>query len=206
MKIVPRDEFITLLHSRGSKKLRDHLPRYDVDMILGKGECAVHEGTLTQSESWRPGTRNLLVIGALNCSGLVDIAPQGNRDWGGSLWTLGDLRCQNFAGHYGAAVIVDGDFIVNGLAVQAFEDSMLLVTGDFTAHFFYGQDIWAEVGGNSIMDYGDGYALPLDYDNAEAQAVYPRHQRKASLALLNLGDEEGAEELAGKLRRGEHFR
>jgi hypothetical protein len=206
VKIVPRNEFVNLLQTRGSKKLQEHLPRYDVDMILGRGECAVHEGGLTQSEDWRLVTPNLLVLGSLSCGGLVDIAPEGSGDWGGSLWTLGDLKCRNFAGHFGASVIVDGDLIVAELAVQAFEDSMLLVTGDFTARFFYGEDIWAEVGGKAVMEYGDGYALPLGFDNAKAQAVNPRHKRRASLALLNLDDEEGAEELVAKLRRGEHFR
>jgi hypothetical protein len=206
MKVVTRDEFVTLLQTRGSEKLQEHLPRYDVDMILGRGVCAVHEGNLSQSADWRLATDNLLVLGSLSCRGLVDIAPEGHDGWGGSLWVLGDLRCRNIAGYYGACVVVDGDLIVAELAVAAFEDSMLLVTGDFTARFFYGQDIWAEVGGRAAMEYGDGYALPLGYDNAAAQAINPRHERNASLALLNLDDEEGAEELAAKLRRGEHFR
>jgi hypothetical protein len=56
------------------------------------------------------------------------------------------------------------------------------------------------------MEYGDGYALPLGYNDAAAQVINPRHKREASLALLNLDDEEGVDELVAKLRRGEHFR
>jgi len=166
MRVVTRDEFVTLLQTCGSEKLQQHLPRYDLDVILGAGKCAVHDGNLSQSADWRRTTTNVLVIGSLSCGGLVDIAPEGSSDRGGSLWVLGDLRCRSFAGHYGVSAIIDGEFVVTELAVIAFEHSMLLVTGDFTSHFLYGLDIWAEVGGHAAMEYGHGYALPLAYKNA----------------------------------------
>ena len=206
MKVVTRDEFVALLHSRASAKLQPLLRRYDLDMILGRGECAVHEGDLSPTGEWRLTTANLLVLGSMTCPGLVDLAPDDLLEWGGSLWVFGDLRSRNFAGHYGAATFVDGDLTVAELAVTAFEDSMLLVTGDFTAHFFYGSDIWADVGGRAVMEYGVGYALPIGYVNAEGQAIDPRQSRTASLALLNLDDEELSEGLVAKIRRGEHFR
>lgn len=205
MKVVTRDEFVMLLRTRGSETLQKQLARFDLDMILGRGECAVHEGNLTASADWRLTTNNLLVQGAMSCGGLVDIAPddrgvKGN--WGGSLWTLGDLKCRNLANHYGASVVVDGDLNVAELAVSAFGDSMLLVTGNFSTYFYYGLDIWVELGGQAAMEYGDGYALPLGYDNAAAQAIKPRHNRKESLALLNFDD--GVDELVAKLRLNEY--
>jgi hypothetical protein len=206
MKTVSRDEFVALLRSRCSAKLRDNLPRFDVDMILGANEFAVREGDLVLPADWQRGAVNLLVLGSITCDGLIDVAREGSDEWGGSLWVFGDLRCRNFAGHYATPVVVDGNLTVTELAVTAFEDSMLLVSGDFTAHFFYGIDIWAEVGGRAVMEYGDGYALPLGYDNAAAQVINPRHTREESLALLNLDEGETSEELVDKMRRGTHFR
>ncbi len=206
MKTVSRDEFVALLLSRGSAKLQEHLPRLDLGMIIPTGECAVHEGDLVLPADWQRPVDNLLVLGSITCDGLVHLAREGSDEWGGSLWVFGDPRCRNFAGHYATPVVVDGNLTVTELAVTAFEDSMLLVTGDFTAHFFYGIDIWAEVGGRAVMEYGDGYALPIGYDNAAAQVISPRHTREESLELLNLDEGESSEELVDKMRRGTHFR
>ena len=60
MKVVTRDVFVNLLQTRGSEKLQQHLPRYDLEMILGRGQCVLHEGNLTPSTDWRPTTDNLV--------------------------------------------------------------------------------------------------------------------------------------------------
>jgi hypothetical protein len=206
MNAVSRDEFVALLRSRCSARLREHLLQYDLDVMLGQGGFAVHEGDLAPEEDWHPGADNLLVLGSITCGGVVSIAPEGVGGWGGSLWVLGNVRCRHLAGRPGAPLVADGNLTVAGVAVVAFEDSMLVVAGDFAAQVFYGLDIWANVGGRAVMEYGVGYALPFGYDDAASQAIMPRRGRDAALALLNLECEEAAEELVAKLRRGEHSR
>ena len=205
MKIVPREEFVALLKSRCSAKLREHLPRYDLSIMLGRGECAVHEGDLSLAGNWQPTVDNLLVLGSITCGGLLHAAREGS-EWGGSLWIFGDLRCRHFAGHSGTSVVVDGDLAVAELAVAAFEDATLIVTGDFAARYYYGLDIWVDLGGSASMEYGDGYALPLGYTDAEAQAILPRNDFESSPVQLNLDAGEEGVELVAKLRRSEHFR
>ena len=208
MKIVKRDVFVALLWARCSPKLAAQLQRYDLDMMTRRGEYAVHEGDLIIATDWQPTVENLLVLGSITCEGLVHVALEdcSEWDWGGSLWVLGDLKCRHFASHDGRSVVVDGNLTVSELAVAAFEDYTLMVAGDFTAHFYYGDDIWADVGGRAVMEYGNGYALPFGYDNAEVQCVYPKFNLETSLARLNLDGEEMAEELVAKIRLGKHFR
>lgn len=206
MKVVERDVFVALLKSRCSPKLLAQMQKYDLDMMIGRGECAVQEGDLTIATDWQPTVDNLLVLGSITCEGLVDVALEGCSEWGGSLWIFGELKCRHFAGHFGTSVVVDGNLTVSELAVAAFEDSALIVVGDFTAHFYYGDDIWADVGGRAVIEYGNGYALPFGYDNAEAQSVNPKFDLETSLARLNLDGEEMAEELVAKIRLGKHFR
>jgi hypothetical protein len=66
-----------------------------------------------------------------------------------------------------------------------------VLAGDLKAKFFYGEDIWAEVGGAASMDYGDGYCLPIGYADVASEATEPKHDRDASLARLNLDNAEG---------------
>lgn len=62
--------------------------------------------------------------------------------------------------------------------LNAFSDSSLVVIGNLRTRFFYGLDIWAEVGGRVEMDYGEGYCLPLGYRNAAREAQRPRHSAR----------------------------
>src|SRR5262245_30517432 len=82
MKVVTRDHFVALLQTRGSPKLQHHLPRYDLDMILSRGPCAVHEGDLAPPADWRRAVHSLLVLGSIRSDGLVDLGPEGTSDWG----------------------------------------------------------------------------------------------------------------------------
>jgi hypothetical protein len=58
--------------------------------------------------------------------------------------------------------------------------------------FFYGMDIWAEVGGTPDMDYGEGYCLPIGWDEEGPRArtayhaIRPRHDVESSMRLLKL--------------------
>lgn len=210
MDIVSRERFITLLQARGSETLREHLRRLSWEAILEDGEWAVHEGDWVSTGVWRLPTVHMLVLGSVVCDGLVDLGPETGDvpigDRGGTLWIIGDLRCRDFTSDYNTAVFVDGSMTVSGLAITAFVHALLLVTGDFTAYFFFGQDIRADVGGRAVMEYGDGYALPLGYHDAELQAIVPCETREASLALLDVEPYAIGAELAAKLRLNQHFR
>jgi hypothetical protein len=82
---------------------------------------------------------------------------------------------------------------VSGIAVNSFEDSALVVAGNFRCHYYYGVDISVMVGGSIDLEYGDGYGEPLGYihsNNALEHAVFPKHDEESSMALLNLTDFE----------------
>jgi hypothetical protein len=100
---------------------------------------------------------------------------------------LGDVICKSFFNEYGKCTFVDGKLEASDLLCNAFGDSALVVTGDLTTKFFYGEDLWAEIGGRASMEYGDGYCLPIGYTAAAAQAIMPEHDEATSRALLNLG-------------------
>lgn len=185
MHKVTTDRFIEMLRSSGSHKFRSTLARYDLEMLLYGLECHVQEGDLSLSGDWRPEQANLIVTGAVNCTGLVNLAPTSAVEEGGSLWIFGNLECTHFANHERKAVFVDGNMRVTGLAVNSFEDAALIVIGSFDAEYFHGNDIWVEAGGAISMAFGKGYGLPLGYTDARRQAVLPRHDVKASLGRLD---------------------
>ena len=67
------------------------------------------------------------------------------------------------------------------------------------------RDIWAEVGGSAEMEFGDGYCLPIGYDEPADQAIEPKHDRDASLRRLAFDDTDYIEphEFLERLRNGQ---
>jgi hypothetical protein len=208
MKKITSQEFIELLKSTGSPVLLGQLNRFDLDMVLGEYEdmCYVIEGDLHLDDSWQPEVANLIIMGSIHSTGFINSQSSSEEvDEGGSLWVLGDVTCRHFANYYGKSVFVDGSMKVEELAVNAFEDASLVVTGDFDAHYFYGIDIWVEAGGKIDLEYGEGYGLPLGYTDAPAQAIDPKHDKDTSLALLNLPDGREQDALVDQINLHEHF-
>ncbi len=208
MKQVTPEAFIDLLQSRGSAALQAQLARFDLDMALGGHDesCYVIDGGLSLEGDWQPPAANLIVMGPLASSGFVHAqCADEDFDEGGSLWVLGDLDCRHFANDYGKSVFVDGNMKVSEIAVNAFQDASLVVTGDFKARYFYGIDIWVEAGGRIEMEYGEGYGLPIGYTEAAAQAVDPEHDKDTSLALLGVPDGRAQDALVERIRRQERF-
>lgn len=208
MKQVTLEEFIDLLRSRGSAALQAQLARFDLDMVLGDHDdsCCIIEHGLSLEGEWQPPAANLIVMGPLSSSGFIHAqCADEDIDEGGSLWVLGDLACRHFANDYGKSVFVDGNMKVAEIAVNAFQNASLVVTGDFAARYFYGIDIWVEAGGRIEMEYGEGYGLPIGYTDAPAQAIDPTHDKDTSLALLGLPDAREQDALVERIRRQERF-
>ena len=203
MRKVPFEQFIETLHSSGSDAFRKTAAPYDLKMILSDYECHIHEGDLSLMGDWQPKQANLIVLGSVACAGLVNLAPTSRTvDEGGSLWIFGHLKCEHFASYYGKGVFVDGDMSVAGLAINAFEHACLVVIGSFDAGYFHGDDVWVEAGGSISMDFGQGYGLPIDYQDAVRQAVRPKHDVHSSLKRLNSGEMSGERALLKRLTGG----
>jgi hypothetical protein len=202
-KISP-PEFCRLIAERASVGLRGQFSRYDVadHRTWGSDETLVHRGPLILTGTFRAPAFNTLVLGDVFVEGLVDL--DDGHDEGGLFVALGHVECNSFANTYGKCAFVDGSLEATELVLNAFSDSSLTVIKNLRTRFFYGLDIWAEVGGRIEMDYGEGYCLPIGYRDAARQAIHPRHGSRASRALLNVDhvDEITPHRFLDTIRRG----
>ncbi len=177
-----------LRRSKASPLFRAQYARFKIDKPYGAAETAYafHSGPLKVEGDFRAPGFITLIAGDLTVGGLVDLTnpEQGRYDEGGAFIVLGNLFCGCFSGHYGKCSFVDGTLEAKELLVNAYEDSSLVVTGDLRTRFFYGDDIWAEVGGAARMDYGVGYCLPIDYVQAALQSVRPLHDEAMSRRMI----------------------
>jgi hypothetical protein len=159
-------------------------------MSFGSGRdanCVIHRGTLKLPRRFSPPAFNMLLIGDLIVDGMVD-AHYDSADEGGGFIVAGNVTCDIFANDYAKATLIDGDLNASELILNAYEDSGLWVTGNLKTNFFFGEDVWAEVGGKAEMAYGRGYCLPIGYSQASRQAMRPRDDVATSLHQLNLAD------------------
>jgi hypothetical protein len=188
---VTREEFDRAIEqSRGSAVFRKQYARF-APSWFDEAECMVHLGHLKTEGHFRAPGFFTLITGDLHVDGIVDLQNPEGFDEGGLCVVLGDMICKSFFNEYGKCTFVDGKLEASDLLCNDFGDSALVVTGDVKTKFFYGRDLWAEVGGRASMEYGDGYCLPIGYTAAAAQAIYPKHSAAASRALLNLSHPDG---------------
>lgn len=187
---VSREEFDEALkQSTASPLFRKQYARFAPGWFE-EADCKIHLGHLkTEGHFCAPGFFTL-VTGDLLVDGIVDLKNPEDYDEGGLFVVLGDVICRSFFNEYGKCTFVDGRLEATELLCNAFGDSALVVTGDLTTEFFYGEDLWAEVGGRVSMDYGQGYCLPIGYTAAAAQAILPKHDEATSRELLNLRNTE----------------
>jgi hypothetical protein len=167
--------------------------------------CFVHRGPLTVAGHFRAPGYCTLIVGDLTVEGLVDLTSPEGFDGNGVFIALGNVSCRAFNNDWGKVTAIDGNLQASDLVISCYEDSCLVVTRDLKTTFFYGRDIWAEVGGVAEMEYGNGYCLPIGYRNAAGQAIRPRHDADTSMALLTVA-ESGARieyELVDKLKQGQ---
>jgi hypothetical protein len=184
---VSLEEFnLALEKSNASARFRKQYARF-APSGLDEPHCFVHLGHLKMSEDFVAPGFFTLVTGDLDVDGMVDLRNPDGFDEGGLFIALGNVTCRSFFNEYGKCAFVDGNLDARDLLVAAFGDSSLVVMRHLSTKFFYGQDIWAEVGAGATMEYGDGYCLPIGYTAAAAEAIMPDHDADASLARLNLG-------------------
>lgn len=205
-RVTPEQFAAALAESARSQIMRDVLARLD---LFGGGrdaDCVVHRGTLKLPRRFSPPAFNTLLIGDLIVDGMVD-AHYAGADDGGSLIVIGDVTCDVFANDYAKATLIDGNLNACELILNAYEDSGLWVTGNLKTNFFFGEDVWAEVGGKAEMAYGHGYCLPIGYCEASREAMRPRHDVAASLRQLNLADASALDAtlVKKKLLRGDQL-
>jgi hypothetical protein len=183
---VTREEFDTALaRSVASAKFRKQFARFAPSWFDG-ASCMLHLGHLHTSGHFRAPGFYTLVTGDLHVDGIVDLQNPEGYDEGGLFVVLGDVKCRSFFNEYGKCAFIDGKLDASELLAAAFGDSSLVVIGSLKTNFFFGRDIWAEVGGSATMKYGDGYCLPIGYEDAAEEAIMPKHGAGASRALLNL--------------------
>jgi hypothetical protein len=203
---VTREIFLSEMESVGSARFQRALKRIDYELAFPDYSWAdwlIHRGDLTRDQDFSAPGYNLLVLGDLTAKGLVDLNC-AECDEGGFCAIIGYVTCRAFTNHYAKATIVDGDLVASEMIINAYEDSGLWVTSDLRTKFFYGEDIWAEVGGRADMEYGIGYCLPLGYIEAAGHVIRPHHNEEESRQLLNFGDDDkvGASELLQLLTEG----
>lgn len=188
---VSRDEFnIALEESKASSTFRQQFARFEPLYYEGAGgsDCMVHRGDLKMKGHFAAPGFFTLIAGNLHVDGIVDLHNPYDKgfDEGGLFVVLGDVFCHSFFNEYGKCSFVDGRLEARDLLVNAYGDSSLVVVRSLTTQFFFGEDMWAEVGGNATMEYGDGYCLAIGYGDVAGDRLDPKHGRSQSLALLNL--------------------
>ena len=188
---VSREEFYLAIEtSKASAAFRKQFARFE-PMGRDYAECMIHLGHLSMKGRFEAPGFFTLVTGNLHVDGMVDLHNPDGWDEGGLFVVLGDVTCHSFFNEYGKCTFVDGKLDARDLLVAAFGDSALVVTGSLSTNFFFGEDIWAEVGDGATMEYGDGYCLPIGHDDSGSIPLRPRHDVARSLARLNLPKEEG---------------
>jgi hypothetical protein len=181
---ISPEAFCAAIAEQGSAAVRREFARYDVadPATWGTIEARVHDGPLTFHAGFTAPALQTLVLGDLFVEGCVDT--DDGHDHGGLFVVIGNVECDQFIGHFGKCVFIDGNLEVTQIILNAFEDSSLSVTGNLRTRFFYGWDMCGEVGGYADMEYGHGYCLPFGHSDATRQMIKPRHDVETSLRLL----------------------
>jgi hypothetical protein len=186
---VSRQDFLRVLNeSAASPLFRQRFARTRPRDEEELPDYAIHRGDLRTGGHFEAPAFWTLITGSLHVDGIVDLCNPHDKgfDEGGLFIVLGDLVCNAFFNEYGKCSFIDGNLEARDLLLNDFDDSTLVVTGNLTTRFFYGQDMWAEVGGRASMEYGVGHCLPIGYRDAAAQAIRPRHDPETSRSRLNL--------------------
>ena len=158
-----------------------------VDYAHASDEFQIFVGDIEQKGTLRFKAMNLLVMGSISTEWLDAANEIGE---GGTLFVANQVICDFFSNYYGKLVVVGGDLHANKMINNEFYDAALVVKKNLKTAYFHGVDIWAEVGGNIEMTYGNGYCLPIGYDDPGKQHVKPQHDYRASKEFLGIKDDD----------------
>jgi hypothetical protein len=147
-------------------------------------QAAIQDGPLRFEGSLTAPALCTLIMGDVDVAGALDV--RCDADYGGDalFLVIGNVRCRHFISGYDTCSIIDGDLAASESLMNGFEDSGLWVTGTLRTRLFIGADIWAEVGAGAVMDYGEGYCLPIGYRSAGAEAIHPRHGEQETARVV----------------------
>jgi hypothetical protein len=199
-KNVSLEEFARILDDAPlSPVFRSEFERYQPSYYEGwfGPDCMVHEGDLRVSGNFTAPGFYTLIIGSLIVDGHVSLDNPEDKglEEGGLFVVVGDVRCRSFSHEIGKVTFIDGDLEAKDLILSFHDDSSLVVIGTLTTYFFYGQEVWAEVGSGASMEYGIGVCLPIGWTYAEGEAIEPRHDEEASLRQLDVDDPEAIDNI-----------
>lgn len=177
-------QFDGAISSKGSKPFREHFERLcDLSYFIDR-DGAIAYAQSRADTSFKPPASCTMVVGDLAVDGIVDLGP--GTDEPGLFIVLGNLRCHSLIGGDHVIILIDGDLTAQDAVVNGFEHASLSVMGTLRTKLFIGEDVWAMVGGKAVMEYGDGYCLPLDYDDAEVEAIRPVNGKSETIAVVSL--------------------
>jgi hypothetical protein len=175
-----------------STAFRSEFARYDPSYYEGSSgpDCMIYQGDLTVSGHFTAPGFYTLILGNLVVDGHISLQNPYDKgfDEGGLFVVIGHVRCRSFSNEYGKVAFIDGDLEANDLILNSYEDSALTVIGTLKTYFFYGQDMWAEVGNGAAMEYGVGYCRPIGHEHAAGEFIEPRHDEETSSRLLSFDD------------------
>lgn len=142
----------------------------------------IHKGAINNTTTVQPQDAYLLIIGDVQ-TGLINVNDTLDNEMGEFI-VIGDVVCDYFFNQHGKSTFIDGNLKVNKILNHAVDDSSLIISNDLETAFYYANNGWASVGGNTTMEYGIGYILPLAFADAEKAAVVPKNSEKESAAFL----------------------
>lgn len=179
------DEFRhALAHCSASPLFRELMARLVSFKESMDWQAAIHEGSLRVEGSLTAPALCTLIMGDVDVADVLDARCDADYDGEGLFIVIGTVRCRHFISGYNTCSIIDGDLAASESLLNGFEDSGLWVTGTLRTRLFIGADIWAEVGAGAVMDYGDGYCLPIGYRSAGAEAIHPLHNEQETARIV----------------------
>jgi hypothetical protein len=183
---VGRQEFKdALADCAASPAFREVYARFvSYDKLLDM-DAMIHDGDLKVQGSFKVPALCTLITGNLTVDDAIDLQNK-NFDGGGLFIVIGNVTCRHFISEYEANSFIDGDLEARDSIINGFTDSSLNVIGTLRTRLFIGCDIWATVGGGAIMEYGEGYCLPIDTSDAAGEAIRPQHDEDATVKRVTL--------------------
>lgn len=173
---IEKEQFIeSVNHFAPTQKFTEVYNSIDWE-IFGTTDFQLFIGDLVSDSPLLIDNKNLLVVGNIKTPWLSNI------EEGGALIVIGNIECDYYNHCWERVGLISGNFVVNKLTVNAFQDSSLFVLGDLKTEFYYGDGIWITVAGNVEIEYGIGHCLGL---NDTKKVFRPKNNKTKSLAYLN---------------------
>lgn len=176
-------------------------PDSDDRTYFHKGNLEI-SGNMSVSEIWT------IIDGDLKIDGQLDFYALEEKGYDGNAFFLvtGDLQCETLINEWGNVFVVGGDLHVREFCFGGAMDTGIFALGSIKTKFYFGLDISLSFGKSAEMEYGAGYALPINYQNPREEAVYPKHDQEESLKWLGYNPEtqlfDIQQELEARMREG----